>query len=105
MSIPIFQFIPFPPTLDFFFSVVAEWHVGSQFPNQGSNLHPLVLELWILNHWAARAVQGPSLVCLLSLLQPGRAPNPPQMLNLTNTYGESEQASAVGRGCDRQAHT
>ena len=30
-------------------------HVGSQFPDQGLNLHP-ALEVWSLNHWTTREV-------------------------------------------------
>ena len=32
------------------------WHVGSQFPDQESNLHPLHMAVQNLNHWTAREV-------------------------------------------------
>ena len=35
--------------------LVALWHVGSEFPDQGSNPHPFIGR-WILNHWTTREV-------------------------------------------------
>ena len=39
----------------FYFFGRAMWHVGSQFPDQGSNLHPAV-EAWSHNQWTTREV-------------------------------------------------
>ena len=33
-------------------------HVGSQFPDQGPNLHPPAVEVQSLNHWTTREVQS-----------------------------------------------
>ena len=47
--------------LTFFFGQVSRL-VGSWFPDQGSNLHPLHWPCRVLNHWTARGV---SPICLL----------------------------------------
>ena len=44
-------------------SLVALRHVGSQFPDQGSNPHPLRARL-IFNHWTARKVPDPPFLYL-----------------------------------------
>ena len=50
----ICEVVSFSLSLSFFSPLLKAW--GSLFPDQGSNLWPLALEIQSLNHWTTRAV-------------------------------------------------